>query len=195
VLFSRISNMPTQDSQANAATRDQSLVGHRKRKRRTLACSLCRRRKLKCDQILPICGRCLKSGNASCSYESDDGLDNCLATENGLQRNGMRFRPRSDMNRDSSVIEQTKEKSLAGLVTYNASPRGANTYDREVTASGRRNESTTITGPHTTLQYPETMLFRGREFATEFYGTTSPISALIHVIETSFCHAHRPLPC
>ncbi|KAL4921829.1 hypothetical protein BDW62DRAFT_173474 [Aspergillus aurantiobrunneus] len=42
----------------------------RKRRRRTIACSQCRSRKLKCDREYPTCGRCLKSKTPTkCSYE------------------------------------------------------------------------------------------------------------------------------
>ncbi|KAL4926887.1 putative C6 transcription factor [Aspergillus undulatus] len=42
----------------------------RKRRRRTIACSQCRSRKLKCDREYPTCGRCLKSKvPIKCSYE------------------------------------------------------------------------------------------------------------------------------
>ncbi|KAL2835034.1 hypothetical protein BDW59DRAFT_155858 [Aspergillus cavernicola] len=42
----------------------------RKRRRRTIACSQCRSRKLKCDREYPTCGRCLKSkAPTKCSYE------------------------------------------------------------------------------------------------------------------------------
>ncbi|KAL2865875.1 putative C6 transcription factor [Aspergillus lucknowensis] len=42
----------------------------RKRRRRTIACSQCRSRKLKCDREYPTCGRCQKGkAPAKCSYE------------------------------------------------------------------------------------------------------------------------------
>lgn len=42
----------------------------RKRRRRTVACTQCRTRKLKCDREYPTCGRCLKSGIPDlCKYE------------------------------------------------------------------------------------------------------------------------------
>ncbi|KAL3453445.1 putative C6 transcription factor [Aspergillus insuetus] len=42
----------------------------RKRRRRTIACSQCRSRKLKCDREYPTCGRCLKGKSPTkCSYE------------------------------------------------------------------------------------------------------------------------------
>ncbi|KAL5359767.1 hypothetical protein BJX96DRAFT_174658 [Aspergillus floccosus] len=42
----------------------------RKRRRRTVACTQCRSRKLRCDREYPICGRCQKSKTPSkCTYE------------------------------------------------------------------------------------------------------------------------------
>ncbi|QGA19506.1 hypothetical protein EYB26_007195 [Talaromyces marneffei] len=42
----------------------------RKRRRRTVACTQCRTRKLKCDREYPACSRCLKSGIPDrCKYE------------------------------------------------------------------------------------------------------------------------------
>ena len=42
----------------------------RKRRRRTMACTQCRSRKLRCDREYPICSRCQKSKNpAQCTYE------------------------------------------------------------------------------------------------------------------------------
>ncbi|QKX62925.1 uncharacterized protein TRUGW13939_10093 [Talaromyces rugulosus] len=42
----------------------------RKRRRRTVACTQCRTRKLKCDREYPTCGRCLKSRTPGrCTYE------------------------------------------------------------------------------------------------------------------------------
>lgn len=42
----------------------------RKRRRRTMACTQCRSRKLKCDREYPTCGRCQKSRTPNnCTYE------------------------------------------------------------------------------------------------------------------------------
>lgn len=42
----------------------------RKRRRRTMACTQCRSRKLRCDREYPICGRCQKSKTPTqCTYE------------------------------------------------------------------------------------------------------------------------------
>ncbi|KAK2762312.1 hypothetical protein FQN54_001322 [Arachnomyces sp. PD_36] len=49
------------------------------RNRASYSCHTCRRRKVKCDKVHPICGNCLKTGSG-CVYDSapkgtDDGLD------------------------------------------------------------------------------------------------------------------------
>lgn len=50
--------------------------GHFRKKRKTLACYDCRRRKLKCDREFPACTRCVKSGHPeTCLYE-DTASDN-----------------------------------------------------------------------------------------------------------------------
>ncbi|KAL4796899.1 hypothetical protein BDV19DRAFT_67059 [Aspergillus venezuelensis] len=57
---------------ADIQSGQQPVLQHRvrKRRRRTIACSQCRSRKLKCDREYPTCGRCLKSkAPTKCSYE------------------------------------------------------------------------------------------------------------------------------
>ncbi|KAI7864215.1 uncharacterized protein EV154DRAFT_388572, partial [Mucor mucedo] len=41
------------------------------RKRLSLACNVCRRKKIKCDGIKPVCGKCLKQ-DQECSYSSSN---------------------------------------------------------------------------------------------------------------------------
>jgi hypothetical protein len=55
---------PSMDVQGNAPERV------RKRRRRTMACTQCRTRKLRCDREYPTCSRCLKSRTPNiCTYE------------------------------------------------------------------------------------------------------------------------------
>ena len=60
--------------------------GHFRKKRKTLACYDCRRRKLKCDREYPACSRCVKSGHPeTCLYEdtASDAGDRRDSTANG----------------------------------------------------------------------------------------------------------------
>ncbi|KAJ9213019.1 transcriptional regulator family: Fungal Specific TF [Paecilomyces variotii] len=63
----------------------------RKRRRRTMACTQCRSRKLKCDREYPTCGRCKKSKTPiKCTYE--DGFlwqqPNTIIPSSGFQERG-----------------------------------------------------------------------------------------------------------
>ena len=60
-----------QPSSPESGHDDNDQHNARKRKRKTFSCDTCRRRKLKCDRELPVCGRCKKSGDAAnCVYKN-----------------------------------------------------------------------------------------------------------------------------
>ncbi|KAG7665267.1 ZCF27 [[Candida] subhashii] len=42
------------------------------RKRALTACDMCRLKKIKCDNVRPRCGSCVKNGNSNCHYRTDD---------------------------------------------------------------------------------------------------------------------------
>lgn len=42
------------------------------RKRALTACDTCRLKKIKCDNVRPRCGSCIKNGNMNCHYRTDD---------------------------------------------------------------------------------------------------------------------------
>lgn len=72
-----------------SATNNPSPPEHRvrKRRRRTMACTQCRSRKLRCDREYPVCGRCVKSQTPEkCTYE--DGFlwqqPNTVASNNAF---------------------------------------------------------------------------------------------------------------
>jgi hypothetical protein len=71
---------PSHHTSPESAHDGEEQQSTRKRKRKTFSCDTCRKRKLKCDRELPICGRCQKSGNAaSCIYEHPPGPATQLA--------------------------------------------------------------------------------------------------------------------
>ncbi|KAI1312182.1 hypothetical protein F5Y03DRAFT_391150 [Xylaria venustula] len=50
-------------------------IASRRRRRPILACEPCRRKKIKCDHDVPVCGPCTRSRTSSCSYlEAGDDL-------------------------------------------------------------------------------------------------------------------------
>ncbi|OJJ06556.1 hypothetical protein ASPVEDRAFT_328578 [Aspergillus versicolor CBS 583.65] len=60
------SAMPVTGSQLQAAE------PQRKRRRKIWSCTECRRRKVQCDRLFPVCGRCSRSGNSACCVYLDD---------------------------------------------------------------------------------------------------------------------------
>ena len=54
------------------ATHQHSASRARKRRRKVWACSECRRRKLQCDRLQPVCSRCVATGQqSSCTYQDE----------------------------------------------------------------------------------------------------------------------------
>jgi hypothetical protein len=75
-MASVVDQHPNTDNNGLPAADPESAHAHaettrpRKRRRRTVACTQCRTRKLKCDREYPTCGRCLKSRTPGrCTYE------------------------------------------------------------------------------------------------------------------------------
>ncbi|KAH8693920.1 putative C6 transcription factor [Talaromyces proteolyticus] len=61
---------PSAAAAPDAETASHAETRPRKRRRRTVACTQCRTRKLKCDREYPTCGRCLKGRTPGrCTYE------------------------------------------------------------------------------------------------------------------------------
>ena len=160
---------------------DQSVSVPRKRRRRILACTLCHQRKLKCDQTLPICGRCLKTG-ATCTYSDNRRLD------------AGRSNPPAKKDTAKSDTIATPEDNSAKVVRDFTSPARSDAFASagiilhrsEVPAHNRKRRETTqrplpTLGPDPSSHPPETMLFKGAEFATQFFGPTNPVSPLLHV--------------
>jgi hypothetical protein len=125
----------------------------RKRKRKTFACITCRRRKLKCDQTWPTCSRCRKSGVA-CTYGREEDVEDGDA--------GIVF---SAFNRGRHTEVESNRDGIGFPL-----PREI----RKRTGAGDGHPGETA---------PETMVFKGKGFKTQFYGGTAAISPLIHFPE------------
>jgi hypothetical protein len=129
----------------------------RKRKRKTFACKTCRNRKLKCDQLFPQCTRCQKGG-ATCIYGRDDEEDPAGSAAGHIRASFSRFArpPEIESNRDGIGFP------IHPAIT-NVRIRGEDSDERPGA--------------------PETMVFKGKEFKTQFWGPTNAISPIIHFPE------------
>ncbi|KAL4891598.1 hypothetical protein BDV59DRAFT_66255 [Aspergillus ambiguus] len=68
-----------------SATRPQSGKAHHRqitRNRASYSCHTCRRRKVKCDKIHPVCGNCVKNGT-ECAYDAPPQKDVAGHSKNG----------------------------------------------------------------------------------------------------------------
>ncbi|CAG7945079.1 unnamed protein product [Penicillium nalgiovense] len=89
------------------------------RNRASYSCHTCRRRKVKCDKIHPICGNCMKN-NTECIYDvssqkDDDGRDDSSQNVHGVKRR--REMPRTleeDVNELQSLYGHLKRADSTG---------------------------------------------------------------------------------
>ncbi|KAJ4524242.1 hypothetical protein HRR83_002362 [Exophiala dermatitidis] len=90
---------------ASLSPRFKAVKRHITRSRTSYSCSTCRRRKIKCDKIHPVCGGCRKA-NEKCVYISD-GVQTAASTEDtGLEEDN------EAKKRKISPISQTSSASL-----------------------------------------------------------------------------------
>ena len=175
----------------------------KKRKRKTLACYDCRRRKLKCDRIYPACGRCVRAGHANqCHYETlpDQGQDGSSQSEEDcvarmfVPKPIVYQPPRQPTNEAASTPLSTLlragkfellEERIARLEAL-SKPTTPNIGRAAATTS----QVSPYTPPRTALAHVEPprdqqqhseiemIFFKGRSFHTQFYGATTPTSMI-----------------
>lgn len=159
----------------------------RKRRRKILSCTDCRRRKVQCDRSLPACSRCVKADKAaSCIYEDETPTDSnslgnqpLFASSVSKQINGQA---------SVSVSREVWDDMLSRLLHQE---RTIQRLHDERTNLMRSNRSKYISEPGRDAfeaidndgkgSQPESMMFRGKAFKTQFHGPTDARSALMHV--------------
>lgn len=164
-----------------------------KRKRKALSCYDCRRRKLRCDRELPSCARCVKAGHGdTCSYDersltakhSNFGaiqLKHSSSTSQtspgwspSLSLAHQRLTDGSDHRRSTVQATQTsgtwQQRGQVGPITKDSEQRPAIRADAEEILEYPRPATPT-----------ETIIFRGENFKTQYYGGSNPTSLIAHV--------------
>ena len=179
-----------------------------KRRRIAFSCFECRRRKLKCDRLFPSCTRCLKGGHPeSCTYDSeavesatnqsmgDRNRTHVLSTENG--HGAPRAVPRLPSVARSFAADEGGQE---GYLRTHSEDTTAKLYAQEERISqlecrivGLEKATHGAGSPgHTPAESKlhsnprayvdkEAMIFRGRNFKTQFYGASHHTSYLSHV--------------
>ncbi|KAF2463549.1 uncharacterized protein BDR25DRAFT_297899 [Lindgomyces ingoldianus] len=152
------------------------------KKRKVLSCYACRNRKMKCDRVYPVCGRCQRTGRADqCTY--DPRLLDELPVSGDGHVDGANF-----MHADSSTNGITSSTAIppdALSWRVRVQERRLEILEKKLTKfDDTRPASVTTPASHLDgfdgeeLSIRETMMFRGKSFKTQFYGATSPMSLI-----------------
>jgi hypothetical protein len=186
-----------EDTGLSASPRDET-SGETRRKRKVLSCHDCRRRKLRCDRRYPSCSRCQKAGKAaSCSYDersvptAQTDTNNPISPQHNkaaghIPLEWSSFNPgsralqlarlgeRHDMRNAPLEAHQTSGTwQHIGAVSPGTRPvdqRPAVMVDnKDVLASSYE------------ILRTETVIFRGGNFKTQYYGGSNPTSIIAHV--------------
>ena len=179
-----------------------------KRRRIAFSCFDCRRRKLKCDRLFPSCTRCQKGGHPeSCTYDSeavetattqfigDRNRTHASSTENG--HGSSRAVPRLPSVARSFAADERQEgyprthseDTIARLYAQEERIRQleCRIVGLEKATHGARSPGHTQAAESNLHSTPralvdnEAMIFRGKNFKTQFYGASHPTSYLSHV--------------
>ena len=202
--------MPGESPEKVSSTRGNNVAPRRKRK--TLACNNCRRQKLRCDRVSPVCGRCLVGSSAgSCMYgtalpDSDPRRPYVQARSKSGEKTGYTehasqntLNPRSSKTAShttripgsstlagsaappdpTSQVEQSRRSTPETL--ENRQPSALWSGYGQIGSVPRANQQISIESRVAPPSHADPMIFRGKLFATEYYGATHPISVIARV--------------
>ena len=177
-----------------------------KRRRIAFSCGDCRRRKLRCDRVFPSCSRCQRGGHPqSCTYNSEAvesalthfpeerNRTRDLSTANGFGAprvihrpssvarsfgadEGAEKRPRSQPE-DTAARLYAQEERIRQL-EYRIIGLEKATHD-DKSPERIRTELRPYSDPKAAVD--KDMIFRGKDFKTQFYGASHHTSYLSHV--------------
>ncbi|KAJ5359697.1 uncharacterized protein N7496_012110 [Penicillium cataractarum] len=102
------------------------------RNRASYSCHTCRRRKVKCDKVHPICGNCAKTG-ADCIYDASSSSQKTESVQEGPMRPGYGVKRRRETPR--TLEEDVDElQSIYGHLREEDSPGGQKGNPRAIEA-------------------------------------------------------------
>ncbi|KAH6075346.1 hypothetical protein HBI67_052590 [Parastagonospora nodorum] len=173
------------DSRENSPDHEASPGGRRtSKKRKVLSCYACRDRKMKCDRVYPVCGRCQKTGRSNqCTY--DPRLLDDLIGKNGDQtgrQNPTAMHPQ-DATRHIALPSSSGSSLESMQLQARAQERRIEDLERQLAAAKRQENSNHSSRysdfvPVELDQGKEALMFRGKGFKTQFHGSTSVMSTI-----------------
>jgi hypothetical protein len=169
------------DSPENSPDHEDSLGGKRtSKKRKVLSCYACRNRKMKCDRVYPVCGRCQKTGRADqCTYDP-------RLLEESTDNNGSN----ADGHHTTVTLHGTgAHNHVSGASTLDVLRHKARAQERRIEELERKLAATKSKDNPSIYKdtkpgepdIQEEMMFRGKGFKTQFNGPTSVMSTIAQV--------------
>lgn len=166
-------------------TPDEDTGPDRKRKRKVLSCTDCRRRKVQCDRGNPACGRCAKAGKTeSCTYE-EESLPFSSGHSNGHQTNHVTSSSRPSTQGSVTISREVWDDLFNRILQQE---RTIEQLSAERSSSIARRAPSYTTTPHfedhevpesiENTVHEESILFRGKGFKTLYYGTSDARSSM-----------------
>ncbi|KAF2831892.1 hypothetical protein CC86DRAFT_280602 [Ophiobolus disseminans] len=169
---------PDDESRDNSPEHTESPGGKRtSKKRKVLSCYACRNRKMKCDRVYPVCGRCQKTGRADqCTY--DPRLLEDLTGNNGVHMDG-----HTAALAHSGNPTQEHPLSILTLDALRWKSRAQETRIEELEGklAAKENDTHPSHFKNTRAVEPvvkQELMFRGKGFKTQFQGPTSVMSTI-----------------
>jgi hypothetical protein len=169
------------DSRENSPDHEGSPGRRTSKKRKVLSCYACRNRKMKCDRIYPVCGRCRKTGRSDqCTY--DPRLLEDVTGSNGnlgsstIYSNAPNFSVPNSNVQDDAIASA----SLDALRTRaRAQERRIQELEHSLQAQGNySNPSQRRHFQPKEPEFAEEMMFRAKGFKTAFHGSSSVMSTI-----------------
>ncbi|KAH7391748.1 hypothetical protein BKA66DRAFT_413199 [Pyrenochaeta sp. MPI-SDFR-AT-0127] len=165
-----------------AESRENSPDGHEdstekrtSKKRKVLSCFACRSRKMKCDRVYPVCGRCQKTGRRDqCTYDprlleeshvngrvhADGGSSSFAVPENNTHDTA---HSSPDELRWKLRVQERRIEMLEQKLAAKDSAKDPSQYEDRAPEEP---------------ELKEAMIFRGKGFKTQFQGATSVMSVI-----------------
>ncbi|KAF2266273.1 hypothetical protein CC78DRAFT_491947 [Lojkania enalia] len=178
--------MSTRSAESRSHSPDGSPEKRVSKKRKVLSCYACRNRKMKCDRVYPVCGRCQRTGRADqCTYDprllEDLPMNGDGHVEAGV---GVAFAVQSEHGRNETLSGSIQADSLTW--TLRAQERRLELLERKLAKSDGSQDPFSNAPSHmpdfdwqeAEPKISEAIMFRGKGFKTQFYGSTSPLSII-----------------
>ncbi|OCK76825.1 hypothetical protein K432DRAFT_428448 [Lepidopterella palustris CBS 459.81] len=185
-----MSEMSTPNSRAPISPLLKGPKTESERKRKVLSCFNCHRRKLRCGREYPTCSRCQKAGHANtCFYDErlrqpkrmvssvPQPLRPNSPTKQLAPSNGPFINPAAHLRQSNRI-----ENRLLALEPCQTSSSGIRQVLGEYLSPSRAEKPPAVeVALEPTLS--EAITFKGNNFKTQYYGSTSPTSTIAHFPE------------